>query len=158
MAKERRVKRLEQLILEIVAETIQRELRDPRIGMVSVTRIRLAPDLTTATVFWSTLEDERRRARVATALEGALPLIQRRVAENLSTRVTPALSLRFDATLERAQRLDEIFHRLAEERGEPAPEAPAEGEASDAPAEDRDAGEEGESHEPGDPGEARASG
>lgn len=129
MATERRVKRLEQLILEVVAETLQREIRDPRMGLVSVTRVKLAPDLGSATVYWSCLEEEGARRRTAEALDSALALIQRRVAGALETRVTPILSLQFDPSLERAQRLDDIFHQLAEERGEtgedPGDEAPA---------------------------------
>jgi ribosome-binding factor A len=127
MANERRIKRLEQLILEVAAETMQREVRDPRMGLVSLTRVQLTSDLTHATVFWSTLEEEGKRRRTEAALESALPLLQRRVAGALTTRVTPHLELRFDPTLERAQRLDEIFHRLAAERGE-APEDEAAGE------------------------------
>lgn len=118
MAKERRILRLQQLILEIAAETLQRESQDPRLEMVSFTRVKLASDLASATLWWSCLAKEKGRERTQAALEGILPLLQREVARELRTRVTPILSLRFDPTLERAQRLDDIFQRLRAERGE----------------------------------------
>ncbi len=52
----------------------------------------------------------------------ALPLIQRRIAEVMGTRITPAITLRFDPSLEHAQHLEEIFDRLRKERGEPIAE------------------------------------
>ena len=145
MAQPRRIKRLESLILQIAAETLHREITDPRIGMVTITRIKLAPDMTQAKVYWSCLETEGARRRIEQAMESALPLFQRRVAEELSTRVTPQLQLEFDDTLENAQKLDKIFHKLREERGEDeetedegaeaegtdADEAPAEGDPAD---------------------------
>jgi ribosome-binding factor A len=137
MAHPRRILRLQQLILEVVAETLQREVRDPRIGMVSVTRVKLAKDMGEATVYWSSLGDERRHEVTANALGQARSLLQRRVAEALHTRVTPHLVLRFDPTLEHAQHLEGIFQHLREERGEPDadadPDAPPDA-SDDAPA------------------------
>jgi len=127
MAKERRILRLQQLILEVVSETLLREVRDPRIGMPTVTRVQLATDLSRATIFWSCLQEGGARRRTSAAMESALPLLQRRVAGAMHTRVTPTLSLHFDRSLEHAQRLDEIFHHLAEERGETPGNEEAEG-------------------------------
>ncbi len=143
MATERRIKRLERLILEVIAETIQREVRDPRIGLVSITRVKLSNDLSSGTVYWSCLEEEGARRRVAAALESARGLLQGRVAEQVRTRTTPILTLRFDPSLERAQRLEAIFHRLAEERGE------TQGEGPDAPPGDTEAAPPGPTPPPG---------
>lgn len=118
MASERRILRLQQLILEVVAETLQREGRNPRLALVSFTRVKLSQDLSKATVSWSCLGTDKGRSKTTTALEGVLPTLRRRVAKAMATRVTPRLELLFDPTLERAQRLETIFHHLAEERGE----------------------------------------
>ena len=122
MARERRVLRLQQLILEIAAEALQREGQDPRLDLVTFTRVKLVPDLSQATLFWSCLAKEKSREKTERALEGILPLLQRQVAKDLRTRVTPTLAIRFDPTLEKAQRLEDIFQQLAEERGETADE------------------------------------
>jgi ribosome-binding factor A len=136
MAEPRRVLRLQQLILETIAQTIQNELDDPRIGMVTVTRVKLSQDLSAAHVFWSSLAEPAVRRTQGRGLEDALPYLQRQVAQALGTRVTPTLSLRFDATMESAQRIDDIFRRIAEERGESPPDAaPApDGKGPDEPA------------------------
>ena len=143
MAAPRRILRLQQLILEVVAVTVQRELQDPRVGMVTVTRVRLSPDMSSAQVFWSMLGTDAEKRTTERGLTRALPLIQRRVAEAMATRVTPTLSLKFDASMEKAQRLNEIFDRLRSERGEAQAE-PAEG-AEGAPEDEDD--EEGDGEE-----------
>ena len=118
MANPRRIKRLEQLILEIAGETLQREINDPRMGLPTFTRVKLTSDLSHATLYWSCMEEEGKRRRTEQGLESALALLQRRVGQELRIRVTPRLSLKFDPSLEHAQRLEEIFHHLREERGE----------------------------------------
>jgi ribosome-binding factor A len=119
MAAPRRILRLQQLILEVIAETLHREIQDPRIGLVTITRVQLSQDLSSAHVYWSMLGTETQRRTTDRGLRQALGLIQRRVAGAIGTRVTPTLTLRFDPTLEKAQRLNEIFERLRAERGEP---------------------------------------
>jgi len=149
MANRRRVLRLQQLILETAANHIQRELDDPRIGLVSVTRVKLSPDLSQCILFWSVLGGDSSTRTSERGLEHALPSIQRAVAKAMATRVTPKLQLRHDEGLAHAQRLEEIFTHLREERGdeeeqdgeaasEAAPgagdEAPTAGEDEDSPA------------------------
>ena len=118
MAKERRILRLQQLILELVAESIQREIRDPRIGVVSITRVKLAPDLSRARVYWSVLGEDATRRTTERGLQDALPVLQRAVAGGLRTRITPRLALQFDETLQKSIRLEEIFHDIHRENRE----------------------------------------
>ena len=140
MARERRVLRLQQLILEIVAVALQREAADPRLQLASITRVKLTSDLSHAQVWWSCLAKEPQREKTAQAIEGFLPLLQARVAQQLGTRITPRLELKFDPTLERAQRLESIFHHLQEERGPEEEEGDIEdGNPEDGTVEERDA-------------------
>ncbi len=118
MANRRRVLRLQQLIMESAATHIQRELGDPRIGLVSITRVKLAPDLTQCQIFWSLLGDQNAVRTCERGLERALPSIQRAVAAALQTRTTPRLILRHDDSLANAEKLETIFTQLREERGE----------------------------------------
>ena len=135
MANERRILRLQQLILEVAAETIQREARDPLLELVSITRVKLTSDLSSAQVYWSTLGQEAQRGKTSKAVEGIQPLVQKRVGNALGIRVTPRLTFRFDPTLEHAQRLETIFHQLKEERGE---DPEADEATSEEPGESRD--------------------
>ncbi len=133
MAKPRRILRLQQLILEVAAQTLQREIQDPRLGagLVSITRIKLSPDLSRAQIYWSCLGSEGQQRTTERGLEDALPVIQRAVARALTTRVTPKLSLHRDDTMEKAARLEEIFHKLKVERGD-VPDTAAEESSADA--------------------------
>ncbi|MBL9089311.1 MAG: 30S ribosome-binding factor RbfA [Planctomycetia bacterium] len=115
----RRIARLQQLILEVAAETVQRRLADPRLRLVTLTRVKLAPDLSTAVVYYSAMapSDLERRA-TARALAGAASLVQSVVGDAMGTRTTPKLSFRYDATLAQAAHLEGIFEKLRAERGE----------------------------------------
>jgi ribosome-binding factor A len=121
MAQPRRILRLQELILRTVATHVQRELRDPRIGMISITRVKLSPDLTQCRVYWSCFGDENTRRTTERGLEDAIGSIQRAVAGSMHTRVTPRLTLDYDEGLAKAQRMEEIFQKLREERGDPEP-------------------------------------
>jgi ribosome-binding factor A len=127
----RRIARLQQLILEVAAETVQRELRDPRLGFVTLTHVKLSPDVADAVIFWSVLGGDPERRNAARALSKAAPIVQSIVGKAIGTRTTPSLTLRFDPTIAHAAHLEEIFEKLRQERGEPAaPEAAATPEAS----------------------------
>ncbi len=113
----RRIQRLEQLILQTLGPTIA-QLDDPRMGLVTVTRIRLSRDLSVARVNWSCVGDEGERNRSEHALEHACGYLQSIVAGAMHTRVTPRLEFHHDASMENAARISGILHKLAEERGE----------------------------------------
>ena len=132
MADARRLKRLEAAILETVAPLVAHGLADPRLQMVTVTRVHVAPDLSIAHVNWSTLGGPSAESKAKHALEHARGKIQSVVAKALQTRVTPHLVFHFDESLARAQRVTEALEKLARERAEregtapPPPEPPAE--------------------------------
>jgi ribosome-binding factor A len=125
MPDSRRLLRLQQLILETLATAVHTELDDPRVTGVTITRVKLARDLTQAVVYWSTLAEGGPRRTAERGLADATAYLQARVAEVMATRLTPHLTMRFDESQEKAARLGSIFERLAHERGEtPASEAP----------------------------------
>ena len=136
MALPRRVERLQQLILETAATTVQRDLADPRLGFVTLTRVKLTRDLTQAVIYWSCLGDDAARRKSARALSDATGLIQSVVAKVLATRTTPEITFRYDPTLAQAGHLEEIFEKIKHERGEPAEPA---SDASPAADDDEDA-------------------
>jgi len=118
MADPMRVKRLEQAILHTVAPLLSHGLNDPRLSMVTVTHVRLSRDLSIARINWSCLGSEADRSKAAHALRSATGPVQRAIADSLQTRVTPHVHFHFDESMEKAQRINEILHRLREERGE----------------------------------------
>jgi ribosome-binding factor A len=130
MPDERRLKRLEVAILETIAPLVAHGLSDPRLQMVTVTRVHLASDLAVAHVNWSTLGGAGEQSKAQHALEHARGKLQAAVAKALRTRTTPRLVFHFDESLERAQRVTEVLERLARERAEkegvPPPARPPE--------------------------------
>jgi ribosome-binding factor A len=120
MAAPRRVARLQQLIHEVAAETVQKELRDPRLAFVTITRAKLSPDLAEAVVYWSALGTDKQRLATARALSKAAGIVQSIVGRAIGTRTTPHLTFRYDETLRDAGHLEEIFEKLKRERGENA--------------------------------------
>ena len=118
MATPMRVRRLEQIILQTVAPLISHGLADPRLSLVTVTRVRLSRDLGIARVNWSSLGDEADRSKAAHALESARGAVQAAIANNLKTRTTPRVHFHYDESAQKAARVQEILGQLARERGE----------------------------------------
>lgn len=112
-------KRTEQIgdeIQRILGEVIQSEMKDPRIGFVTVTGVNMTPDLLRANVRISVLGDDQERKTTMQALERAKGFLRRRVAEELSLRQTPELRLHLDTSLDHALRIGELLHQIDEER------------------------------------------
>lgn len=122
MAEQRRLKRLENVLLQAVAPLISHGLLDPRLNLVTVTRIRLSADLSTARVNWSCLGTESERTQATHALEHARGRLQASVARAMRTRTTPRLEFHYDPSLEKSVRIGQILEDLARERAEKAGE------------------------------------
>jgi len=123
--------RLSETIRQRVSHVVLHELSDPRIGMVTITHVKLAPDLSTCVIFWSVLGGPSERSKTTHAFDHAKLFVQRRVAEGLRTRIAPQLSFEYDESVEGAIRMGGLLKKLREERGEPVPaEAPPDGDAT----------------------------
>lgn len=117
----KRLERVNQLIKEEISRLLQRELKDPRLGFVTVTEVEVTPDLKTAKVFVSVLGTEEQWARSLRALESARGFIWSWLRRHLDLRVTPELVFRPDHSMEHAARMQSLLADLKSER-------PAEGE------------------------------
>lgn len=128
MADRRRIQRLEAAILQTVAPLVAHGLLDPRLNLVTVTRVKLSRDLSVARVNWSVLGGDADRSRAEHALAHARGRLQGAVARSLQTRVTPRLEFHYDASLAKAQRVNELLDQVARERAAHAPPPPADEE------------------------------
>jgi ribosome-binding factor A len=104
-----RAKRLAERIKVIVAETLERGIKDPRLGMVTVTDVRLTGDLHDATVFYTVFGSEDDRAASAAALESARGLLRSEVGRRTGVRFTPTLTFTLDAMPESAKHIDDLL-------------------------------------------------
>lgn len=108
----KRLDRVNQLIKEEISLLLQRELKDPRLGFVTVTDVEVSKDLRTARVYVSVLgTDEQWQASLA-ALESARGFIRNWLAPRLRTRAVPHLSFHPDRSMAHAARIQEVLERL----------------------------------------------
>jgi ribosome-binding factor A len=108
------MRRVDEAVREVLSDAIT-QLKDPRVGFVTVTAVDTSPDLRHARVFVSVLGEGTVRKLTLDGLRSAHGFLQRRVASELRLKHTPTLDFVYDDTAERAQRLERI---LREEAGQ----------------------------------------
>jgi len=108
----RRTERVAEALQELVAELLLREIKDPRIGLVTVTGVKVSPDLRHARIYFSCLGDEVQRAQTLRGLTSAAGFVRSQVARRLNLRVAPEIAFEFDASLEQAERLARLLKSL----------------------------------------------
>jgi ribosome-binding factor A len=107
-----RMRRVDEAVRAVLSDAIATQLKDPRIGFVTVTGVKTSPDLRHARVYVSVLGDESVREATLAGLQSAHGFLQGRIAAQLTLKRTPALTFEHDDTVERAMRIS----RLLEER------------------------------------------
>jgi ribosome-binding factor A len=104
-----RVLKVADQIKVIVAEMLERRIKDPRLGFVTVTDVRLTGDSREASVFYTVLGSEDDHAATAAALSSATGLIRSQVGKQLGMKFTPTIEFILDAVPENAQQIDELL-------------------------------------------------
>lgn len=134
-----RLRRVDEAIRQVIGDALAGDLKDPRVGFVTVTDVRTSPDLRHAHVHVSVLGDAERRESSMQGLRSAHGFLQRRIAAELRLKRTPTLDFHYDETTDRAMRLEALLREQAAEPGTSAAEpgtsaAGGAGEEPDAPA------------------------
>ena len=106
-----RVRRISVRVREVAASVIERQVKDPRLGMVTITDVRMTPDLHDATVFWTALGDDAARADTAAALESAKGVVRSAVGRATGLKHTPSITFMLDAVPENAQQIEAALAR-----------------------------------------------
>ena len=104
-----RMRRINEVLREVVGAAVAGELNDPRIGFVTVTSVETSPDLRTAKVFVSVLGDEEEREATLSGLRSSHGVIQARIAAETRMKRTPTLTFHYDDTIEKASRVSELL-------------------------------------------------
>jgi ribosome-binding factor A len=105
-------------IREIVAKRIERGLRDPRLGFVTITDVRMTGDLQHASIFYTVYGTDEERADSAAALKAATGLFRTEVGKNITARLTPSLEFIADAIPENAAAIDGLLREARERDAE----------------------------------------
>jgi ribosome-binding factor A len=103
-----RTRRLAERISEIVAQMLERRIKDPRLGFVTVTETRLTSDWREATVYYTVLGSEEERAESAVALRSATGVIRSEVGRLIGLRHTPSITFVEDALPDSARRIEDL--------------------------------------------------
>jgi ribosome-binding factor A len=118
------MRRVDAAMRAVLSDAIAKDLKDPRVGFVTVTGVKTSTDLRHASVYVSVLGDDPERAASIDGLRSAHGYLQRRVATELALKHTPTLTFEYDGSIDQGMRITELLDsELAEEHGpHPSPE------------------------------------
>lgn len=104
-----RMRRVDEAVRAVLSDVITRELKDPRVGFVTVTSVKTSPDLRHARVYVSVLGDEHAREASLDGLRSGHGFLQRRVAGELRLKHTPTLDFGYDDSIDHGMRITELL-------------------------------------------------
>jgi ribosome-binding factor A len=121
-----RMRRVDQAVRQVVSDAVSQDLKDPRVGFVTVTDVKTSSDLRHARIYVSVLGDRRAREASISGLDSAHGFLQRKVAAELRLKNTPELEFILDETTERAFKLERMIERELSDGGKRTGDATAE--------------------------------
>lgn len=111
-----RLERIRELYKEEVGNMLQKEIKDPRIGFVTVTDVEVSPDFRHAKIYVSPFGDEEAERQTIQGLESAKGYIRTELGRRIRLRYTPEISFAVDKSIERGVRLTKLIDQISEER------------------------------------------
>ena len=123
MALSHRVERIAEQIREEVSQILSSEVSDPGIGLITVTRVKVTPDLSLARVYWTSMGDAAQRKQTAKALARAASFVRHLLSSRLTLRRSPEVQFLFDQSVAAQDRVEQILQELRREEEARQPEA-----------------------------------
>jgi ribosome-binding factor A len=111
----RRTEQVAETIKDDISILIQRELKDPRLGFVTVTRVEVSPDLKYAKIFFSVLGSEEQKKESMAVLKRASSFLRRELSHRLTMRYVPELHFEYDIAIEHGEKIQRLLYQLEEE-------------------------------------------
>jgi ribosome-binding factor A len=111
-----RTVRIGEQIRTIIAELLTFRVRDPGIGFITITEVKVTPDLQQARVYYTTMGDDKARKETQRGLDRARPMLRRALGEQMHLKRVPELQFFFDRAVERQDRVEQILLELQQER------------------------------------------
>ncbi len=106
--------KVQEAIKREVSGILQSELKDPRLGFVTITKVEMTRDLRYAKIYFSVLGDEKQHKKTRDALESALGFIRRLIAQRIRLRFAPEIMFREDRSTEYSVRIQEVLNKIKE--------------------------------------------
>jgi ribosome-binding factor A len=113
-----RAERIADHIKDQVSQLLSFEVKDPAVGLLTVTHVKMASDMGLAHVYYTLVGDEMERRKTERALERATPFVRRRLAEDMNMRRAPDVRFHYDENVERQERVATLLQEIATERAE----------------------------------------
>jgi ribosome-binding factor A len=110
----KRATRVAELLREVISEIIVTQLKDPAIGMITITRVKLSDDLKNARVYFSMLGDEQQRRNTVEGLKRAANFIRAQAAHKVNLRYAPSLQFFYDDTLDYVDNIEKLLKKIHE--------------------------------------------
>ncbi len=111
-----RAERIADQIKDQVSQLLAFEVKDPAIGLITVTHVKMTSDMGLAHVYYTLVGDDVERRKTARALDRATPFVRRRLAEDMNLRRSPEIRFHYDENLERQERVETLLREIAAER------------------------------------------
>ena len=118
MAQSHRPARVADQIREQIGTMLARDVQDPGIGFITITRVEVTPDLQIARVFYTTMGSETSRRNTERALLRVTPFLRHQVGQRLRLRRVPVLEFRFDKSVENQDRVEQLLREIHEREGQ----------------------------------------
>jgi len=131
MSVHNRPERVGQLVQELLGELFARGMRDPRIGLVTITGVKMSPDLREARVYWTVHGDAEQRKHTAKGLDNARGYLRHELGVELKLRITPDLHFTYDEAIDRGARIEQLIREVHEQERETGSSSPGQAEAVD---------------------------
>ncbi len=125
MTTHNRPERVAQMVQQLLGEIFSRGMRDPRIGLVTITGVKMTPDLREARVFWTVHGGAEVRKHTAKGLQNARGYLRHEIGMELKLRVTPDLHFTYDEAIDRGERIEQLIRQVHEEDREARTSDPA---------------------------------
>jgi ribosome-binding factor A len=113
-----RMRRVDEAMRAVLSDAIAKDLKDPRIGFVTVTGVKTSPDLRHARVYVSVLGSDPERVAGMDGLRSAHGFLQHRLANELTLKHTPSLTFEYDDTVDRGMRISQLLDKHEHQAGE----------------------------------------
>jgi len=113
-----RSKRVAHLIQKEINAILQKQIKNPQLGFVTITEVKLTDDLQHATAYFTVYGSEEERKATEELLKRMTSFVRYHVAQRVRLRLTPEIVFRYDETIQRAARIDELIHKIHQKRND----------------------------------------
>lgn len=107
-----RADRVGDLLLEVISELLRKEIRDPRLGAVTLTAAKVSKDLRHARIYFNILGEREKKAEVLAGLKSATGFIRAKIGKEMRLRFVPTIEFSYDETEDEARRIDHLLRQV----------------------------------------------